>query len=1127
VNPLYSSWHYSPAAIASAAWLYNFTCAEQARATVLDIGCGSGESLLCHASAYPESTCVGVDIDPERINAAMTAADELGLNNIHFYCLGIGDLLSLDVGKFDYIILPRLYSLLDEETREALLSWCSNQLSESGLIAVKWNVLPGARANTLFHQAIAFHTRDAQTEQGWLSSARAILTFMEMVDGEGEIKRQAQQALQMSDAELMAQYLEQSNDACLLSEFTARVEASGLRLIGDVVPQYEIARHYSEHVHQLQRVINPGKSRLEAQQYLDFAVQRSERFSLLISALSPQPVCDNPELEKIDTLHWAAYYGLTDDENQRLTRGGDKVVTATPEVRSLLDWMGAAWPRSLSTEQLIQLTLEPEKPEQHREKMLRALRELYLSKPPMLYVASAPSPYNLQRNKPLRAVCSFSESEVASGEYCLRSNWWGERVTFRLPEWALCKNGFALRSTQDVRTAIELAGKGLISGSAPAWVTLWQAVMANGDRPQLEACLKTYLVTIGPPSLGGQLTAAEERAIVNQKPRETLPVKQGHALEALLKSGMIQQAKAQISELLPAHGRDGRFLMLAANACRHGGDFDMALMLQGKRLGLGGDYPQALWLIAQIFGQQESRSQSAKLLSQYLIKRTPGRSRGWQCLSGYYKVMDELKLEEHCLRRSIELDEKNSTSLLSLAILFSHTGRFSEAISLCRQVLAQPDSAVSLVTAQGMYVFLLSHDDKMPAAEKFQQHREYGRLVTEWGQKLSYPTPSARQNPQRKTLRVGFVSGDLNNHPVHSFIYPVWKSLNRQRYELYAYATGREDAISELYRESATSYLHVGGMGEQETAARIAADEIDILVDLSGFTAGHRLPVFALKPAPVQMSWIGFVGSTGLPQMDYYLMPDGLAQPGELDGVFCEKLISLPSAKLFEYSARAPAVNALPALKNGYLTLGSFNRPQKLTPTLLDCWASILRELPHARMLMGFMADEAMMEHYAQQMTRRGVAREQLEFRTKQNFADYMALHHEVDILLDSHPYSAGTTAQHAIWMGVPLVTTIETSAVSRTSALAMRLIGLEAFVTTSLEDYARKVIELDGRRDYLNALRQGMRQRIIRREQSHSHNAYYFEKMLEAVWQRHLSGEPPSALVIEDEHRWSDGDAE
>ncbi|HEY1844047.1 MAG TPA: methyltransferase regulatory domain-containing protein [Buttiauxella sp.] len=1101
--------------------MYHFSCADISRASILEIGCRSGDNLLRHAAIYPESTSVGVDIDADRIATGVKRAEEQQLSNIHLYCMGLGDLLSIDVGKFDFIILPSLYALLDGASREALLDWCERQLSDSGVIALRWNTQPGARANKILQQAIGFHARHAQTEQAWLSSAKAMLSFMEMADLEGSLKEQVAETLHLTDAELLAQYLEESNDASLLTEFAAGIEASRLRMLGEVAPQYEMPRHYGEKIESLTLAVSTGKDRIQIQQYLDFAVQRSERFSLLISQQNKRSLSDSPDLERLEDMHWAASYALTDDENQRITRFSDKVDTSNPEIRRVLDWLAAAWPRSLSTEQIIHHTLEPEKPEDHREIILRALRELYVNKPPLLYVSISPSPYNTDRRKRLELNCTFSDSEAAGGAFCARTNWWGERLAFKREEFALYEKGLKIDGEQEAKTAIELAGKGLISGSALSWARLWQGIYRHGGNALLEGCLRTYLLAISPVERGGMLSESEGRSIVSAKPKETVNVKKARQAEVLLSSGQVALAKEKVLELMDDNPEDMRFLILAADTFKKSGEYDLALNIMGKRLSLDGDYLTKLEQLGYILAQRDEGSATAKLIFQYLIKNNDRLSIYWQTLSAFYNAKRQPIVEEYCLSTAIDLNETNAVGMLRLATLLSHIGRLEEAKALCNKTLALPIKGKDRSAAQAMYLFILSHDSAMPAQEKFLQHVEFGRQAKAWASSVGRTWQTAERDPASAKIRIGFVSGDLNDHPVHLFVYPVWRALSRDKYELCVYATGKQDPVADLYKDSATLYRNVIGLSEHELAGQIAADGVDVLIDLSGYTNGHRLLTFALKPAPVQMSWIGFVGTTGLQEMDYYVMADGLAAPGELDSVFTEKLVSLPSAKLFEYSPLAPAVNELPALKNGYLTLGNFNRPQKLTAAILDCWAKILIALPNARLLFGFMADDQMIAHYREQMTQRGVSPEQLDFRNRCSFVDYLAMHNEVDILLDSHPYSAGTTAQHASWMGVPVVTAYEGSAVSRTSTSTMRTFNLHEFVTSSLEEYAQKVIELNGRYEYLNTLRLTMRERILRREKSHSHNAYYFEKMIDAVWQRHLNGEAPEPLFIEDEHRW------
>lgn len=1123
MSTLYSTWHYSPAAIASAAYLYHFQCADISRASILEIGCGNGDNLLRQAFAYPESTCVGVDIDPERIAVAVNRMGEQKLANAHLYCLGLQELLSVEVGKFDYIIIPSLYTMLDNDSRDALLSWCGHQLGENGVIAVKWNTLPGAQANKVLQQAIAYHSQQAQTEEAWLGSARAMLSFMEMSELDEALKEQVEQARLLSDAELLAQYLDDTDDASFLTEFNARATSGQLRMLGDVAPQYEMAQHYSSQIAALQNVIAPGKERLQMQQYLDFAVQRRQRFSLLIASNNAQNVSESPELSQLNTMHWAANFARTDNENIRMNRYGIEVDTSNPVSRRILDWLQAAWPRSLSTEQIIQNTLEPEKPEQHEETILETLRELYQTKPVSLYVSAFPAPYNLGNNEKLKLICSFSGQEMADGALCARTNWWGETLAFKREEFALFEKGLKIESEQDAKTAIELAGKGLISGDALSWTRLWQSIFANGNNDFIDVFLCSYLLAITPEKMGGMLSNAAERTIFTTKLKETVNVKKARKAETLLSAGYTTLAKESIAELLAENPDDATFMMLAIDTYQKCADYPAALTIVRKRLALDGNYLTVLGRLANILAAKDIESSSLKVIYQYLLKREENNSLYWALLSCCYGAINNIEREEHCLETSIELDAENSTSLLRLAMLQSHTGRLKEATELCNKALALPLKDITHLRARAMYLFIISHDPVMSATEKFHEHVQFGELARRWAAGIIQPKPEATREAERQKIRLGFVSGDFNSHPVHSFIFPVWQAIDRSRYELYAYATGKVDAITESYKNSATKYRYVPSLSEHELAAQIAEDGIDVLIDLSGFTNGNRLLTFALKPAPVQMSWIGFVGTTGLQEMDYYIAHDSLMQPGELDSVFTEKLISLPSAKIFEYSKHAPEQVELPALKNGYLTLGNFNRPQKLTAAILDCWAKILVALPNARLLFGFMADENMTEHYAQEMTSRGVKREQLDFRTKQNFHGYMAMHNEVDILLDSHPYSAGTTAQYASWMGVPIITAPEGSAVSRTSAATMRTFALDEFVVANLDEYVQKVIELNDRYDHLNTIRLSMRERIIQREKSHSHNAYYFEKMIDTVWQRHLNGEQPEPLFIEDEHRWDE----
>src|SRR5262249_50682179 len=191
----------------------------------------------------------------------------------------------------------------------------------------------------------------------------------------------------------------------------------------------------------------------------------------------------------------------------------------------------------------------------------------------------------------------------------------------------------------------------------------------------------------------------------------------------------------------------------------------------------------------------------------------------------------------------------------------------------------------------------------------------------------------------------------------------------------------------------------------------------DILIDLSGHTRGNRLLTFARKPAPVQASWMGYPGTTGLSAMDYYLADGCFLPPGQFDGQFTEKLVYLPASVPFLADERAPAVNALPAHRNGYVTFGSFNRPIKLRPSVIALWSKLLRALPDARMVLGGMPREGQYEPLIEWFAREGIVRERLRVYPRCDIATYLGLHHQVDMCLDSFPYTGGTTTNHALWM--------------------------------------------------------------------------------------------------------------
>jgi predicted O-linked N-acetylglucosamine transferase (SPINDLY family) len=325
-----------------------------------------------------------------------------------------------------------------------------------------------------------------------------------------------------------------------------------------------------------------------------------------------------------------------------------------------------------------------------------------------------------------------------------------------------------------------------------------------------------------------------------------------------------------------------------------------------------------------------------------------------------------------------------------------------------------------------------------------------------------------------------------------------------------------EDGVSVRLRAQMKHWHRIAGLSDAALAEKISSDGIDILIDLAGHTAENRLLTFARKPAPVQVSWIGNPGTTGLSAIDYYLADRHFLPPGEFDSQFTEKLVYLPATAPFLPDDKAPPVNALPALNNGYVTFGSFNRISKLRPSAIALWARLLRALPSARMVLGGMPRDGEYDPLIDLFAREGIVRERLSFHSRCSTAAYLALHHQVDMCLDTFPFTGCTVTNHALWMGVPTLTLAGKTAAGRQGAALLGHVGLEAFVAEDAEDFQAKGLSWAGDLAALAAVRAGLRERCERSPMRHPEViAAGVESALRTMWQRWCAGLPAETFEV------------
>lgn len=462
-------------------------------------------------------------------------------------------------------------------------------------------------------------------------------------------------------------------------------------------------------------------------------------------------------------------------------------------------------------------------------------------------------------------------------------------------------------------------------------------------------------------------------------------------------------------------------------------------------------------------------------------------------------------------RKALELKPGYMTAMGNLGSLLKDLGKGDEGIAMLRQLAGSGQSEL-WVTSN--LLFSMTHDENVDPQLLFEEHRKFGRRVEK---DVAEYLPHNNAAESEKRLRIGFVSGDLCDHPVMLFIEPVWRYLNKQQFAIYAYSNrANEDEKTQLLRNYVEAWRNVFGLSDRTLARMIQDDGIDILIDLSGHTAGNRLTMFAMKPAPIQASWIGYPATTGMQAIDYYLVDRFLAPAGALDEQFVEKLVRLPIVTAFLPVGESP-LSIPPVLKCGIFTFGSFNRVSKLSGRSIRLWSRVLNSVPMSRMFLGGVEEKEMEDLLREKFAAQGVEKERLIFYPRVSFDEYQRLHNEVDLLLDTIPYTGGTTTNHGLWMGVPTLTLAGDTLPGRQGAALMNHIGLPDFVSCSEDEFVSKAIFWASNSPDLTVLRAGMRVRIKSFElRSPAMVSRGFEQALREMWCRWCKGDVPSSFDVE-----------
>ncbi|MBK1720387.1 tetratricopeptide repeat protein [Thiocystis violacea] len=445
-------------------------------------------------------------------------------------------------------------------------------------------------------------------------------------------------------------------------------------------------------------------------------------------------------------------------------------------------------------------------------------------------------------------------------------------------------------------------------------------------------------------------------------------------------------------------------------------------------------------------------------------------------------------------------------------------GRLDEALFCYRRAL---DRQPELLFPMQNRLFCLNYQAGIPHRRVFDEHCSFERDQAARIARLPAVRPVAKDSERR--LRIGLVSGDFRFHSVAFFMLPILEQLDRQEFQVFCYSTDpRRDEVTQAFQRLADGWIDAAGLRPIALAERIRQDGIDLLFDLSGHTEGNALLAFAAKPAPVQLTWIGYPNTTGLTSMDYRLVDAVTDPPGEADTWHSERLIRLPMGFLCYRPWDLGVVLAVgppPCLESGRITFGSFNNLAKVTPTTLELWSDVLQRMPDARLLLKShtAADLKSWNSTAAYFVTRGIAPERVERLPRApSYQAHLLQYRRIDVALDTYPYHGTTTTCEALYMGVPVVTLAGDRHVSRVGVSLLTRVGLTELIAHSGENYVEIAADLAHDQERLSGLRGGLRERL---ERSPLRDEIGFTRTLEGalrqMWRIWCAGESPRVFEV------------
>ncbi len=420
---------------------------------------------------------------------------------------------------------------------------------------------------------------------------------------------------------------------------------------------------------------------------------------------------------------------------------------------------------------------------------------------------------------------------------------------------------------------------------------------------------------------------------------------------------------------------------------------------------------------------------------------------------------------------ALSLDNNSIEARKGLAANYVSLGETSVCLPMFRKIL---EADPQMWPIKSYMLFAMQYEPTLSNEEVLDEHLAYGKITRE---KIGPPHSAfANAAPKGRRLKIGYISSDFKEHVVMRFVEQVFAGHDRSRFEVVLISTShKEDKNTGRIRGHADHWIDISEVEDQRAAAIVREHQLDIVVDLAGHSGVSRLPLLARRLAPVQIIWCGYSGTSGIEAMDYIIVDDVLAPPGEKT-YFSEAPLRMPASYVCFTPPKALEVGPLPFERNGFITFGCMNNPSKINKYVVGWWAEILKAVPDSKLLMRYalFVDPLVRERIAKMFRAYDV--DDRRYQMLEGKAEFMSVYQDVDIALDTFPYNGTTTTCEALWMGVPVIALRGDRFVSRVGASLLTYTGLKDLITESPQQYIELAVQLAHNPTQVGELRQQLR---------------------------------------------------